>query len=92
VVKLTEIILRSVADRGVGRTVDGARRYESLLYFPALTRGWLSRIRRSRCIRIWAASAEVLASAMARSKGLRGPRHSWPSWHQERAAHAEEVK
>ena len=41
-------------------------------YFPALApRGLLSRIRRSRCMRMWAASAEVLASAMARSKATR---------------------
>ena len=33
--------------------------------------GPLSRIRRSRCMRIWAASAEVLANAMARSKAMR---------------------
>src|SRR4051794_5141090 len=40
-------------------------------YFPALTpRGVLSRCRRSRCMRMWAASAEVLASAMARSKAI----------------------
>src|SRR5260370_8620285 len=39
VVKLTEIILRSVADRGKRRTAAGARRYESLLYLPALQRG-----------------------------------------------------
>ena len=41
-------------------------------YFPAfLPRGWLSRCRRSRCMRMWAASAEVFASAMARSKAVR---------------------
>src|SRR5260370_17412264 len=44
VVKLTEIILRSVADRGQRRPPDGARRYESLLYLPAFARAWLSRI------------------------------------------------
>jgi hypothetical protein len=49
-----------------------ARREGRKRYFPAfLPRGWLSRCRRSRCMRMWAASAEVLASAMARSKAVR---------------------
>src|SRR5437879_9521012 len=47
-------------------------RGEQRNYFPAfLPRGWLSRCRRSRCMRMWAASAEVFASAMARSKAVR---------------------
>src|SRR5579883_1720510 len=42
------------------------------IYVPAfLPGGLLSRIRRSRCMRMWAASAEVLARAMARSKATR---------------------
>src|SRR5436190_7823017 len=38
---------------------------------PLAPFGRLSRIRRSRCIRMWAASADVLARAMARSKAMR---------------------
>jgi hypothetical protein len=54
-----------------GRPARPARA-DKVPYFPAfLPRSWLSRCRRSRCMRMCAASAEVFASAMARSKAVR---------------------